>query len=1419
MLHPDTARPPLTLMIVDRSVSRPHPDLPWERFWCPRGGSLTLDWSGFLVDPREPFSSEVQPELVQFESLELVPCVVLLGEPGIGKSHELSRHFKKGDGPSRTLYRNLRQYDSTLAIREDIFRSDEFRRWAEGEEVLTLALDSLDEALLEIGVLATWLIEELQRFPVERLRLRLACRTADWPSIVEHGLRGIWGDSNVRVFELAPLTHADVRLAAEARGVDADAFFAEIARNDASALANKPTTLRFLLNAFARHQALPHTKSELYRLGCLQLCEEDDERRVSGRAGSLTTGERLAIARRIAATTIFGNRAAVWRGRDPTEVPSAEIPVADLTGGTEPLEGGLHVAISDREVEETLGTGLFSGRGPESLGWAHQTYAEFLAAQWVVEHDFPIQQIESLIRHPHDLERQFVPQLRETVSWLAGMDARVRSIVLAIEPELLLDSDIDRLSDADRAAAVDALLEATTHARLRWPEFGSLRQYDRLAHPDLAEQLRPYLTDRALSNDVRELALEIARRAGADVLAGECADIALDRSEPLAVRTEAARVVATVGDGASKARLLPLALDPQEEDEQDDLKGTALRAVWPNYLTPEQLFAALGFPKIANRSGSYDVFLSELAEDLNPALLPVGLRWAVKTVDGLTMRGRLANAIIQLSWEHLDRPEVLEPFADFAAHRFADYQDLLPDDQNGVFGAAIAAHQDRRHHLVEALVERMGADVDRVAFTFTHRPHPLVTAEDFDWLLERVAECDSADQHGNAWASLLRVVCDLGEPTVFERLYSYRDRPHVSAAFARYWDPISLESPVADALRREHTELEEMRASRRQFDQPPPDLPSAERVLSLLANERLEADENQRAEAWVAAAQELTRSEDGRYYSDQPLDQGPTWQLLDESGRLCIIAAAERYARDRAGRVAEWTADAGRTMGTWAGYRALLLLASQTTERVNSVSNTVWVAWAPIIIGERPSSNDEQAVGHHKVLLARVYAAAPDLVISLVRGVLVKQDEENKVVWGLNQFEPLWGEQFGAAMLDLVRDDALSLNSFETILKELLERDVSGALSYAESLISLPLPRTKRRRSRALAAASAVLLKAPAQGWRILQPIIGRPGKFRRELALRSAYGYLPLNRFMEDQLAGIFVWLTEEFPYPDPWYVGVHSPSAEDSARRWRSNVLRALEARATPAAVDALQSLRRKFPELEWLSQTILRTREAVRRETWVAPSVPQILALAENAARRLVETGEQLLELLEESLDRLQQDLQGELPSVSALWDNLGGGKYRPKDEQELSDMIARHFRKDLHDRGVVAGREVVIRRGGAGGVPGQRTDVYVTAVREEGPRKWNTIAAIVEVKGSWHDDVLTAMETQLVGDYLSRNPECQHGLYVVGWYLCQRWMSEPRKRKSRRHGSADQLRAVLWGQAAAVTTAGRTVRPFVLDAAWR
>jgi hypothetical protein len=58
---------------------------------------------------------------------------------------------------------------------------------------------------------------------------------------------------------------------------------------------------------------------------------------------------------------------------------------------------------------------------------------------------------------------------------------------------------------------------------------------------------------------------------------------------------------------------------------------------------------------------------------------------------------------------------------------------------------------------------------------------------------------------------------------------------------------------------------------------------------------------------------------------------------------------------------------------------------------------------------------------------------------------------------------------------------------------------------------------------------------------------------------------------------------------------------------------------------------------------------------------------------------------------------------------------------------------------------------------------------------GAQEISDLTVIIEVKGCWNIGVRTALKSQLVEDYLQKNG-WTHGIYVVGWFVCDRWKQQ-------------------------------------------
>ncbi len=67
------------------------------------GGRINLDSDEYVCEPDSDFGSVYNPDLVSYHDIFGFPCLVLLGEPGIGKRAEMREDEMDASGDSRIL--------------------------------------------------------------------------------------------------------------------------------------------------------------------------------------------------------------------------------------------------------------------------------------------------------------------------------------------------------------------------------------------------------------------------------------------------------------------------------------------------------------------------------------------------------------------------------------------------------------------------------------------------------------------------------------------------------------------------------------------------------------------------------------------------------------------------------------------------------------------------------------------------------------------------------------------------------------------------------------------------------------------------------------------------------------------------------------------------------------------------------------------------------------------------------------------------------------------------------------------------------------------------------------------------------------------------------------------------------------------
>jgi hypothetical protein len=385
------------------------PLIPWKRLWldldAPREQEIVS--SGFLESWDDLFGLKSEKGPKELEDLLEFRCLVLCGEPGIGKSKalELSKNAieQKARQAGNLYWRSFRDALSPEHLLQDLKNSSGWQKWIDGSE-LTVVIDGVDEGLALASNLLSVLVADLRDRPVQRLRLILACRDAEWPVNEGKLLLGLWKPEQARRFQLERLRASDAEQAARHWGLseqETSDFMSAVHKVGVEAFAARPLTLRMLMDEFRGRRQLPGTRSEIFLRACLRLCREEPSRskflkRATG--FSFTAEQILPVAERVAAVMLLCRYNAISISPStPQQLDFEKLIPLDATE-------------SDRaKLEAALACGLFADAGNQGRTFAHQSYAEFLAAEYLAR--FPLAQVLNLVCLNVGNRTPVVPQL------------------------------------------------------------------------------------------------------------------------------------------------------------------------------------------------------------------------------------------------------------------------------------------------------------------------------------------------------------------------------------------------------------------------------------------------------------------------------------------------------------------------------------------------------------------------------------------------------------------------------------------------------------------------------------------------------------------------------------------------------------------------------------------------------------------------------------------------------------------------------------------------------------------------------------------------------------------------------------------------------------------------------------------------
>lgn len=1164
----------------------------WKRFWCPREGSIALERDGFLLDPDE-LPKYVRTDAVSFDVIKTTPCLLLLGEPGIGKTvaiKTVSNDVKTSLGfGEEHLHLDCGMHPD---LKDDLFDDPKFKGWLEGRHSLHLFIDGLDEH--QDADAASRILGKLERGPRENLHLRIACRTAQVPPRLEPDLRDLYGKDahgsyRFAVYELTPLRKKDVAAAAKADGLNAEEFLAVVVNRGASALAIKPVTLKFLLNMFRATSELPKSRWDIYEEGCRKLCEENSQSRKSNQyPEKLHWSQRFAIASRIAAACVLGNRSTIYLASNPGDLSNDTL-LAEILIGKQEVAQGKEFEVDEAAVQETLTmTGLFNERGKSQLlGWAHQTYAEFLTARFLRERGFRLSDLAGIL-YPATERIQIVPALREVAAWVASTDVEVFRRLIDQDPQTLLQSDVAMVDDIERKKLVDALLEGFANRRMIDDTVGGRRIYQKLRHSALAEQLEPWICGKDRDWMARRAAIDIAEACNLQTLQQTLANVALDSTDDVNTRVQATRAVIEMGDAQTLQRLRPLAHGKAGDDPNDELRGWALKALWPKYMSAQEMFQCLVRSRRKHFSGRYRVFVSSLIKGnaFSNADLGYALEWVLRQPQDHPFEpfGELADSVLDQAWARVDDPTILHAVVHLADIKFRRHEHPFRNRENRQ-GKGELPHTDdeRRKRFLVALIESTTPFEDDY---WTLNSNALLSPQDIPWMIQQLRQDSIVAQR---WAALIEVALRYGGDQ-FELINAIATAlpQHKVLRDACWWlAPTELGSAREAEERAAQAKYDEQVAARErhraEHKEVLLDPPPATRVIQHL--DKFENGET-RAFGHIVHDMWLRPIKTGFVNHGAPdLAKSPGWLEAGESTRARIVAAAKRYILEAEPKTNKWL---GKNVFHWpsmAGYRGVYLLFSLDPQWVERLDTSIWQRWAPAILAYPSYEHDQETSKQHRQLIGMAYRNAPNETLSTLNVLVDLDNRQHNEIFIIRELVHCWDARLGAFFLEKAKEPSLKPSALGFLLDDLLQRNVAGVREYAVSLLDRRLLQKKNTRRRARVAAEALFKQPNDAGWPILQPIFLADPPFGYKVALGAA---ARMNTYMRDalrwpnlsenELAEFFLWLHEQFPAKEdrsPFSLEGITVTARDTIGDLRGTVLSALSKRGTQEALDALRRI----------------------------------------------------------------------------------------------------------------------------------------------------------------------------------------------------------------------------------------------------
>ena len=1379
-------------------------DWGWERRWTPQAPSAVLTRLGLCVESSTS-------SLLTFDQLREERLLVLLGEPGSGKSYEAERiRDKLAECQENVLFLDGKRtiHSDTSLIRSWI-DSPEWQEWVKSEQVLTVVFDAFDESRSHFSNLSGLIVEQLQRqFQAdaraqERLRFWVLSRPIGWDFALGTDLKRLFYPDVDHLtlsyeYRLIPPRRTDIEAAAKAVLSNSSDFLDELSRRHLWPLTARPKNLSWLLRLFMQRQELPEDQIELFQYGVVDAANDTQFGARSDRD--------VAIAARMAFVYMFSESLSICRANLP-DGKDSQLDLWSLEGYQEHTLAG-DVSVTKDELHRALHCGLFSAISESEFVWSHQTYPEFLAGKYLADLSWPVQQKANLLTNPLDLDQHILPNLTEVAAWAAAVDNSLMEELLRRDPEQLLLSDVAFGEATVRNRVCEAVLNGLERGSIVPTHWYSKDKLQRLKSPSLQHVLRPYITDQSLKTKTRDIAIQIAQAARVEGLIESALEIALCRDEVRYLRASAAYLVRDLGSVDERRRLLDLLSEDGESFEMQNLRGCALQANWPQSVSLDTILNTFVEP-VDSTIGAYQQFinyqfLQELPGNLIPDLFEWWQRqtvWSRTTYDA----ERFEENLIDKATSALETPDVQNCLVGYLVDRINHDHILfrrnrLPEKLRLKFDAPNIRHQvigTFAEKLIEEQSER--ASLSYVYDLYGHDPE--LVSRDMGWAKAQVTESESTVAR-RFWLRFL-IGCKL--PVSLEALWELSPQLQAEKLEREALGPVSFTSQEAETAR-QTWRMFHGDPSAEDDDDPQPS-------LNVLVSNYCQLAETTHP-SWWWKIDEVIQSQG---HSSFPLDSGtpsmtllPAWNDVSKENQQRIVELALPYLRD----FSTDDHDIRWSQPALAAVRAVGLLSDLDESMLSQIGNHVWRALGPAFacFGLGYDFRETQYINRS---LRECVDSGFDIqswVVELANRR--KSDVPGDLYNALRNCKQFWDQATVGELISSLISNGSGMSAlraaFGALDDDLTPAILGDVLAYADAIDA------SSAELGPLLASS--LVTGSDQMWEIMKPRL----EASKELFQATLYSYdqndLGSRRFSRAlsarTLADLYVLTVKAFPPSgDGHKIGPHTVSPRESVGILREEILQQIVRIGSWAAVAELERIQPLIPEVTWLTHSVAEAKDNARMATRQPMSVQALMDIIRSRDVRIVRSAAELKQVVLTELSNLEVRLHGENLLVHTLWNIMSGpqaGAHSevniPKRETLVASTIRGFIHEQLERRHVVYNREVENREG----------DEIDALFQYQDPHTFDVFAVPCEIKCCYNATVLTAMASQLFERYM-RNQGHKVGIYLVPFFDCPAWSEENYNRfhQASRGHSIEEVQSELDAGAASLSQDGFEITPVVLD----